>query len=377
MKVMSAFSNPGACAMLALSLTPRFTFMEAKKPINEAQRQAVLDAYQILDTAPEQSFDDLVLIASSICDMPMGSITLIDRDRQWLKSTLGLGDAKQTSRTDAFCAHTILDPERVMVVNDAQKDPRFQDNPFVREDPNLRFYAGAPLVTPDGLAMGSICVMDSHPGHLNEDQIKALQALSRQVVQLLELRRVSSDLEDKVREQAWYEENLRQENADLISQTRSDPLTGLSNRRGFQDAQEAAQTQQQSAWVALIDIDHFKSINDTHGHPKGDEVLVALGQLLKAHARSGHTIARFGGEEFVWLMPGISGKDAAHCAEALRQAVAAMTTPLSCTISIGLAHWTDLDAPEDALQRADQALYCAKRGGRNQVCVDAGSNPDH
>lgn len=347
--------------------------METKKPLNEVQRQAVLDAYRILDTAPEQSFDDLVLIASSICGMPMGSISLIDRERQWLKSTLGLGSLKETSRNDAFCAHTILDSDEVMVVNDAQEDPRFQSNPFVLGDPNLRFYAGSPLVTPDGLAIGSLCVMDSHPGSLSDEQIRALKALSRQVVQLLELHRVSMELETKVREQAWYEINLRQENAELSSQTRLDPLTGLDNRRGLLEAQLKMQTGQQTAWISVIDIDHFKSINDTYGHSKGDEVLVELGCILKRHAWTGHTVARLGGEEFAWIMPRLSQADAEHCAQVLRLDIASMKKPLPCTISIGMAHWTNMEDPEEALRRADEALYCAKRRGRNQVCVDATS----
>ena len=343
--------------------------MEAARPFNEEQRQAVLDAYKILDTAPEQSFDDLMLIAGSICDMPMGSISLIDRDRSWLKSTLGMGDLTEADRKHAFCAHTILDPQQVLVVHDATQDPRFRDNPFVLEDPSLRFYAGAPLVSSEGLAMGALCVMDSHPATLSEPQVRALEALARQVVQLLELHRVSSDLEDRVREQAWYEKKLQQENADLIFQTRSDPLTGLGNRRAFREAQENIQAQNKGAWVALIDIDHFKTINDTHGHAKGDEVLVEIGHVLKQHAKDEHTVVRLGGEEFAWLMPHIGAEDAYTQAENLREAIAGMIEPLPCTISIGLAAWENLNDPDEALRRADEALYCAKRTGRNRTRV--------
>lgn len=337
------------------------------RPFDETLRQKALDAYKILDTAPEEAFDDLVAIASSICRMPMGAVTLIDRDRQWLKSKLGL-DGDETLRQDAFCAHTILEPQRVLVVEDTHQDPRFSDNPFVRDLPHLRFYAGAPLVTSDGHALGSLCVMDAAPGHLSDEQIKALQALARQVVQLLELKRVSHDLENLVREQAWFEDRLQKENASLMSETRTDPLTGLGNRRALREAQQALETSGQMAWVALLDIDHFKAINDTHGHPKGDEVLVALADTLRHHVRDGETVVRQGGEEFAFLLPNMGATEALGRMEALRQAVGAANHPLPCTVSIGLACWTE-GPIDDAVQRADEALYRAKRGGRNRVVL--------
>lgn len=160
-----------------------------------------------------------------------------------------------------------------------------------------------------------------------------------------------------MREQEWYEKKLQQENADLIFQTRSDPLTGLGNRRAFREAQETIQAQNKGAWVALIDIDHFKAINDTHGHAKGDEVLVKLGHILKQHAKGDHTVARLGGEEFAWLMPHVNEEEAHRQAENLREAVAGMVDPLPCTISIGLAAWQNLNDLDEALRRADEALF--------------------
>ena len=335
------------------------------RPFNEAQRQAALEAYRILDTAPEEAFEDLVLIANGICGMPMGAITLVDQNRQWLKAKQGL-DAEETLRQDAFCAHTILDPHRVLVVEDTHNDPRFSENPFVQNAPKLRFYAGAPLVTTEGHALGSLCVMSDQPGHLSEFQCKALQALARQVVQLLELKRVSADLEDMVREQSWFEDRLQQENASLMSETRTDPLTGLGNRRALREAQEQLEKNQQTAWIALLDIDHFKAINDTHGHPKGDEVLVSLSALLKSHAQPGDTVVRQGGEEFAWMMPGLSAQQAHQRAETLRLAVEDAQAPLPCTVSIGLACWQE-GPIADAVIRADEALYVAKRSGRNRT----------
>lgn len=293
-------------------------------------------------------------------------MTLIDHDRQWIKSERNIG-VNVTPREHAFCSHTILDPAHVMIVEDAQLDPRFKENPFVVDTPGLRFYAGAPLVTPQGHALGSLCVMDQKPGILSEEQGKALQALARQVVQLLELKRTSGKLEDMVIEQVWYEDRLKEENALLLSQTLTDPLTGIGNRRAFRLGQDKVIEAGESAWVALIDIDHFKSINDTHGHAKGDEVLAQLAGHLRRAALPGHVIARLGGEEFGWLMPKTDETETLNMANEFRKAIEAMKEPIPCTVSIGLALWNALDDGEEAIRRADQALYLAKRSGRNRV----------
>jgi anti-sigma regulatory factor (Ser/Thr protein kinase) len=153
---------------------------------DEPARLSALHRYKILDTEPEQRFDDLTLLASQICDTPMSLITLIDSDRQWFKSRVGL-DVAETSRGVAFCTHAIQQPA-IMQVPDATDDPRFRDNPFVTGEPNIRFYAGAPLVTPDGHALGTLCVMDVRPRTLSPDQLRALDALRRQVQAQLELR---------------------------------------------------------------------------------------------------------------------------------------------------------------------------------------------
>lgn len=159
---------------------------------DEQARLAALRRYRILDTEPEQRFDDLTLLASQICETPMSLITLVDSDRQWFKSRVGL-DVAETARSVAFCAHAIQEPE-IMQVPDATTDARFRDNPFVAGDPNIRFYAGAPLVTPDGYALGTLCVIDVKPRRLTEAQLRALDALRRQVESQLELRRNLDEL---------------------------------------------------------------------------------------------------------------------------------------------------------------------------------------
>lgn len=343
------------------------------KPHNEAERLAALRRYEILDTPQEAAFDDLVMIASAVCGMPMGSVSLIDADRQWFKARLGL-DAPETSRDSAFCAHAILNPDEVMVVADAMEDPRFRDNPMVTSSPGIRFYAGAPLLGVEGLPMGTLCVMDHRPRKLEPHQIEALNALSRQVSRLLEIRQTSRALNLQLQDRTWYEDQLHRyqealeaHNADLIEQTRTDPLTGLANRRAFSAALEAQLEAGRACCVAMIDIDHFKVVNDVHGHLVGDRVLADVAGQLRS-ASGGHgTIARYGGEEFIWLLPDASLAQARLQCEYLREAVCHASESLPVTVSIGVVAWNAVETLALLMHRADQALYAAKRNGRDRV----------
>ncbi|MBE9180690.1 GAF domain-containing protein [Oculatella sp. LEGE 06141] len=161
--------------------------MKVPRPENEAARLAVLQEYKILDTLSEDSFDDLTHLAANICGTPIALVSFIDEERQWFKSKVGI-DAAETCRETAFCSYTILQPD-ILVVADTFTDERFVRNPFVTGDPYIRFYAGAPLLSPNGYALGSLCVVDHVPRTLSQEQLEALQALSRQVVSQMELRR--------------------------------------------------------------------------------------------------------------------------------------------------------------------------------------------
>jgi signal transduction histidine kinase len=165
----------------------------AALPENEQARIKALLQYGILDTGAESVYDDFVKLVSYICQTPIALISLVDPTRQWFKAKVGC-EASETSRDIAFCAHAILQSD-VFIVPDTLTDPRFVGNPLVTGEPYIRFYAGAPLITPEGLAIGTLCAIDQVPRTLSSEQITALQVLARQVVTQLELRRLTADLQ--------------------------------------------------------------------------------------------------------------------------------------------------------------------------------------
>jgi anti-sigma regulatory factor (Ser/Thr protein kinase) len=184
-------------------------------PPDDQARIAALRRYRILDTEPERAFDDLTMLASHICGTPMALITLIDEERQWFKSEIGVG-LRETARSIAFCAHAIQQ-SGIMVVPDAREDPRFRHNPMVTGAPHIRFYAGAPLVTPDGHALGTLCVVDTQPRQLTDDQNRMLDALRRQAQAQLDLRLNLIELEAALAER----DRAEAEQAALVADLRA------------------------------------------------------------------------------------------------------------------------------------------------------------
>jgi signal transduction histidine kinase len=202
----------------------------APLPQNEADRLAALLSYEILDTLPEQVFDDLTRLAANLCGTPIAAVSLVDADRQWFKASVGL-EVSETPREISFCAHAMLDVDRVMEVPDATHDLRFADNPLVTGDFHLRLYAGAPLVSPTGQSLGALCVIDRVPRTLTPEQRDGLSILAREVVAQLELRRDMVLLRRKIEQDA--EEHRRAEIArhvtEAASRVRSEFLTVMSH----------------------------------------------------------------------------------------------------------------------------------------------------
>ena len=194
-------------------------------PENESARLRALREYSILDTLPEQDFEDITRIASEICRTPIALVTLIDQDRQWFKSNYGL-NVKETPRDFAFCAHAINEPDTIFTVKDSRKDERFAGNPLVTANPHVIFYAGVPLVNPDGHSLGTLCVIDNEPRELTSKQLDSLRSLSNQVVKLFEFRKLNRKLHETQAEMQERNAELEQF-AYVVSHEIKSPLNNI------------------------------------------------------------------------------------------------------------------------------------------------------
>lgn len=336
----------------------------------EKRRLQALASYQILDTLPEPAFDDLVEVASIICDAPIAVINFIDRDRQWFKSEKGLG-VRETPLDISICAHAILQPG-LFVVPDTTQDPRFANNPLVTGEPHLRFYAGALLESSDGYPLGTLCVLDFQPRELTERQGFALKALANQVMAHMQLMQAHHDQAELISE-------LKATRRKLAERAATDPLTSLLNRRAFEKhfKQEIALVQRgaPSAALMLIDIDHFKVVNDTLGHQAGDEVITRFTKLCLEIFRESDILCRWGGEEFLVLLPMTCVTDARHVAERFHHILSTTPmleqegdrAPLHITVSIGICSLDGNSNIDACINQADQLLYQAKSQGRNRT----------
>lgn len=203
--------------------------LPAPLPVNENERVRALREYDILDTLPEQEYQDIVQLAALICGTPIALVSLVDTDRQWFKAKVGL-DASETSRETAFCAHALLQPDELLLVPDARRDPRFAENPLVKGAPNIHFYAGAPLKTSAGHVLGTLCVADTKPRDLSPVQQEALFALSRQVISQLDIRVKLNELElaqRQLREVAAHQDRIKEEERTRIAREIHDELGGV------------------------------------------------------------------------------------------------------------------------------------------------------
>lgn len=267
--------------------------VEPPFPLDETTRLISLHSLRILDTAPEERFDRITRMAQKLFKVEICLVSLVDSNRQWFKSKQGL-DASETSREISFCGHAILN-DVVFLVNDASTDPRFVDNPLVTQNPNIRFYAGCPIRGPGEQRIGTLCLIDSKPREMSEDEQDMLRDLAAMV---------ESELE-------------------LMSQSTIDELTNVSNRRGFHSIGRhmlsLCSRVDTPAELVFFDLDGFKQVNDTHGHEAGDAILKYFAKLLTSSFRATDVVARLGGDEFVVLMAD-SDLDSNAALERLRKA---------------------------------------------------------
>ncbi len=321
----------------------------------ESARLSALRSYCVLETGREARFDDLTCLASTICETPVSLVSLVDTNRLFFKSAHGV-DLREVPYPDFFCGHAIRQRD-LFVVPDANEDARFAKHPLVVDSPRVRFYAGAPLITPQDYRLGTLCVIDFVPRQLQPKQLDILRILGRQVMCQLEL-------------------NL---------QAMRDPLTGLYNRRQLEESlhREVLRARRLGGTVGVmaIDVDHFKRVNDTLGHEVGDRALRGIAEELASCVREEDIACRAGGEEFVIILPG-TGRTALRArAEAVRRTIERAQIPagegvLKLTVSIGLASFPAYgDTGQAVLRAADVALYKAKGAGRNRVtlCTPSGA----
>jgi len=316
---------------------------------DEFGRLSTLRRYDVLDTAPEMSFDRITALVRAVLGVPMAAVSLVDADRQWFKSRDGI-DLTETTREISFCTHMIAS-RSPMIVTDARLDTRFADNPLVTEAPNIVSYVGAPLISREGYNLGSVCALDRVPRDFSPEQVDLLVKFSALVVEAFELRLIATH----------------------------DHLTGALSRRALvgEAARAIARRDRDNAASALLlfDLDHFKAVNDRYGHAAGDIVLEAVTLCCRTLLRATDVIGRVGGEEFAVILPGLDGAAAVAVAERIRAAITRLTVAfdpnLRVTASFGVAPLTDAIAITDEwLDVADTALFAAKHGGRNR-CFQA------
>jgi diguanylate cyclase (GGDEF)-like protein len=312
-----------------------------KKPENEATRVDTLRKLNILDSAPEERFDRLTRLAKRLFGVPIALVSLVDADRQWFKSCVGL-DATETSRDISFCGHAILGDDIFMIPN-ALDDERFRDNPLVTEKPHIRFYAGCPLTVANGSKLGTLCLIDVQPRELDEDDRALLRDLARMAEQELAAIQLAS----------------------------MDELTMISNRRGFealaQHAINVCKRQQLPATMLFFDLNGFKQVNDTFGHAEGDRALVTFAEAPRHTFRESDVIGRLGGDEFVVLLTGADEAMSETLTQRLQADIDARNQQAARGYDIRFSVGTiSHDAKRhhtvaELLAEADKAMYADKR----------------
>ena len=342
------------------------------------KRLAALQRTSLLDTPPEESFDRLTRLAAKLTGAAATFISLLDQHRDFYKSSYGFGEPLATVRhleERTFCHYAMLS-EDGLILDDVTLIADLCDVPTVKSL-GVRAYAGIPLVMADGSVIGSFCAIDYHPRHWSERDVYILRELAHSAMREIDLRMAiqeTASTNSRLLEQINKVVELNQQ-LEILSAT--DSLTGLQNRRKFEHslAQELLIVERRSTPLSLlvIDVDHFKQVNDTHGHAAGDRVLQKVAVLLGSTARNIDVLARIGGEEFAVILPDTGADSALMIAQRMCAAIAnadwsaAAISGMALTISLGAATLLPGEAGHSLMVRADQAMYTAKLQGRNRV----------
>ena len=323
----------------------------------ELSRMAAVHRTRLLGTPAEERFDRITRLARRMFDVPMACLDIVGEKLVWLKSVQGF-DGLEGMRKDSYCHYAVLN-DQICMVRDARADPRFHDSCLAQI---WVFYAGVPLHF-NGERVGVLCIGDGKPRDFDSDQLEALHDLGAMAEHELEVAALSE-----------AQVILAHSNEELEMKARIDVLTHLWNRRAILELAEGelAAGANNSIAIVMIDIDHFKKINDTFGHPAGDEVLRSVAERLRRWLRPNDAVGRFGGEEFLAILSGVGPEEALQVCERIRFEVAKTTIccdqhkiPVSCSIGIAVSQ-----APADLdrlISSADGALYHAKESGRNRV----------
>lgn len=316
--------------------------MAEENSAHEQSRQRALDSYRLLDTLPEASYDDIVRVASKLCNVPTALISLIDRDRQWFKAKVGI-DVDETPRDIAFCDHAIRTPTQPMVIDDATGDARFSQNPLVTGEAGIRFYAGVPLQAASGEALGTVCVIDRVPRTLSADQLEGLQALARLAAALMEAQR----------------ERLQRSRQDSEYSFRSvsKPRPGTDG-----DAVRA---------VAIAQLADIGRLRATLGAEAVDTLLANLETDIRAGLAEGDIVGPHGEQELLLVMA--DEGDVRQRLAAIHENATRLAVEQGGSVVMGAAMASEATQPMESLfLRADDALSEAREsGGERVVILDA------
>lgn len=315
-----------------------------RKPDNEALRVKTLRELKVLDTSPEERFDRLTRLAKRLFNVPIALVSLVDADRQWFKSCVGLG-VRETPRDISFCGHAILG-DQILTVRDAGLDERFHDNPLVLGEPGIRFYAGCPLTMANGSTLGTLCLIDVKPRDLDDEERALLRDLARMAEQELAAVQMAS----------------------------MDELTLLSNRRGFaalaRHALGVCKRLEKPATLLFFGLNDFKQLNQAYGHAAGDDALKTFADVLRIAFRESDVIGRLGGDQFVALLTAADHVETSAIMARLREILdernATLKRGYDIRFSVGQIEYQPerhLDI-EALLADADKALDALQQAGK-------------